>query len=273
MQRTAAAAMSRHSYGQRSLHNLLLIDDDLISREVLATLLTMSGLTVQTAEDGESALALLAAGAFAPEIILVDAQMPGLSGAPLIAELRSRSLKWGRARIFAISGSCPPSEVLESADGFLLKPFGPEALQALLAAETPQPASATCEPDLDPGEEIVCSKTLDQLRTMMPESGVREIFTLLVDDLDRRVHDLQHAIRNGNPAEVRRIGHAIKGGCSMAGAKQAARLGGLIEDGAVEQASASRPGSYQLDINAPVLLNLRAAAASLRRMLGEGFPA
>jgi CheY-like chemotaxis protein/HPt (histidine-containing phosphotransfer) domain-containing protein len=258
---------------------MLLIDDDLVSREVLATLLTMSGLAVHTAEDGESALALLATGSFAPEIILVDAQLPGLSGAPLIAELRKRSRRWGRVRIFAISASCPPSEVLESADGFLLKPFGPAELQALLAAETQQPTSdaadpiAAAQPDLDAGEEIVCAKTLAQLRTMMPESGVREIFTVLVDDLDNRIHALQLAICSGSAAEVRRIGHAIKGGCSVAGAVQAARLGALIEEGAVEQSSAFVAGSNHLDIGAPVLLNLRAAAARLRRMLGEGFPA
>jgi CheY-like chemotaxis protein len=258
---------------------MLLIDDDLVSREVLATLLTLSGLTVQTAENGESALALLAEGSFAPEIILVDVQMPGLSGAPLVRELRSRSRKWGRVRIFAISASRPPAEVIESADGFLLKPFGPEELKALLATQTKQPASdasdsgVAAQPDFDAGEEIISVKTLAQLRSMMPESGVREIFTVLVDDLDRRINAIQLAICNGSPVEVRRIGHAIKGGCSMAGAVQAARLGALIEEGAVEQPSASGAGSNHLDINAPVLLNLRAAAAGLRRMLGEGFPA
>jgi two-component system sensor histidine kinase/response regulator len=258
---------------------MLLIDDDLVSREVLATLLTMSGLTVHTAEDGESALALLATGSFAPEIILVDAQLPGLSGAPLIAELRKQSRKWGRVRIFAISASCPPSDVLDSADGFLLKPFGPEELQALLAAGTRQSASDAPDsiadplPDLDAGEEIVCAKTLAQLRAMMPESAVREIFSVLVDDLDKRIVALQLAICNGSAAEVRRIGHAIKGGCSVAGAVQAARLGALIEEGAAEQGSVTIAGSNHLDVNPPVLINLRAAVASLRRMLSEGFRA
>jgi CheY-like chemotaxis protein len=237
----------------------------------------MSGLTVNTAEDGESALALLAAGTFAPEIILVDAQMPGISGAPLIEELRARSRKWGRVRIFAISASCPPSDVLESADGFLLKPFGPEELQAMLASQAQLPASdalesgASQQPNLDLGEEMICAQTLAQLRSMMPESGVREIFTALVDDLDRRINAIQLASYKGDAAEVRRIGHAIKGGCSVAGALQAARLGALIEEGAAEQGSASLAGSNHLDINAPVLLRLRAAAAGLRRMLGEGF--
>jgi CheY-like chemotaxis protein len=257
---------------------LLLIDDDLVSREVLATLLTLSGLAVQTAEDGESALALLAADSFAPEIILVDVQLSGLSGVRLIEELRAQSRKWGRVRIFAISASCPPTGVLESADGFLLKPFGPEDLQMLLASQTRQPggpasgANAVPQPDPEAGDEIISSEILAQLRAAMPESGVREIFSALVDDLDLRISAIQLAIRNGSATEVRRIGHAIKGGCSMAGAVQAARLGAMIEQGAIEQPAASA-SIYHLDINAPVLLNLRAATASLRRMLCEGFPA
>jgi CheY-like chemotaxis protein len=45
---------------ERRLPLVLLIDDDLVSREVTATVLTMNGYTVHTAEDGNAALVLLA---------------------------------------------------------------------------------------------------------------------------------------------------------------------------------------------------------------------
>ena len=41
---------------------------------------------------------------------------------------------------------------------------------------------------------------------------------------------LEAAIAKGDDNEVRRIGHAIKGGCGMAGAIQAARIGALFEE-------------------------------------------
>jgi len=44
---------------RRKHPTLLLIDDDLISREVTATVLTMSGYPVHTAVDGERALEML----------------------------------------------------------------------------------------------------------------------------------------------------------------------------------------------------------------------
>jgi response regulator RpfG family c-di-GMP phosphodiesterase len=47
---------------RRKLPTLLLIDDDLVSREVTATVLTMNGYTIHTAVDGASALRCSPAG-------------------------------------------------------------------------------------------------------------------------------------------------------------------------------------------------------------------
>ena len=92
---------------EHDLPTLLLIDDDMVSREVMATVLTMSGYTVTPRERSRRRCELLARGECAPGVILMDAQMPGLSGLPLISELRARS----QATVVAISGSDPPGEV------------------------------------------------------------------------------------------------------------------------------------------------------------------
>jgi CheY-like chemotaxis protein len=73
---------------QPDLPTLLLIDDDMVSREVMATVLTMTGYTMHTAPSGEASLELLDSGSCVPAAILMDAQMPGLSGTRLIEELR-----------------------------------------------------------------------------------------------------------------------------------------------------------------------------------------
>ena len=70
------------------------------------------------------------------------------------------------------------------------------------------------------------------------------------------------AIRKNDWTETRRIGHAIKGGGSMAGAVQVARLGELIESGALEPDKVN-----QADNSSVILANLRAAALNLQRML------
>jgi CheY-like chemotaxis protein len=241
---------------------VLLIDDDLVSREVTATVLTMSGYTVHAANSGAAALETLAAGEVMPDLILMDAQMPGLSGTALIAELRTRS----RARIVAVSGSNPPSEVNAAADGFLLKPLDVEALRKLLDGHPSRPATAASLV-FDSEAPVVSPEILAQLRHLMPESGVREIYQAIVADLERRSVALETAIAKGDAAEVRRIGHAIKGGCAMAGALQAARLGALLETVPLGLAG------NQSDNSASLLNDLRSAAQALQRMLDAELPA
>ena len=243
----------------KELPVVLLIDDDLVSREVTATLLTMSGYSVHTAENGAAALEMLSAAKFQPEVILMDAQMPGLSGAQLIAELRARS----KARIYTISGSNPPPEVSAAADGFLLKPFDAKALQKLFDGQKSEAVLSL----LDPNQPVVSAEILAQLRKLMPEPAVRQIYAAIVADLNRRIEALATAIAKGDAAEVRRIGHAIKGGCGMAGALQAAHLGALLESTPLD------PQDNQLDNSAILLRDLRAAARALERMLEAELPA
>jgi CheY-like chemotaxis protein len=239
------------------LPTVLLIDDDLVSREVIATVLTMNGYTVHTAADGAAALKLLSAEKCLPEVILMDAQMPGLSGTQLITELRAHS----KAAIVAISASNPPDEVVAAADSFLLKPFSADAVRKLLKEPAVQ-AVFPSAPTPDPIEPVVNPETLAQLREMMPEAAVREIYAAIIADLARKQSALEAAIVKGDAAELRRIGHAIKGGCGMAGALQAARLGALLET-----------EGNQLDNNSSLLRDLRAAALNLERMLEAEFPA
>lgn len=243
---------------QGELPLVLLIDDDLVSREVTATLLTMTGYSVHTAENGPTALKMLAEGAVCPGVILMDAQMPGLSGTELIAKLRKRS----KARIYVISASEPPKEMAAAADGSLIKPFDANSLHKVLVGQR----SLTKPSLLDPAQPVVSAEVLAQLRRLMPEPAVRQIYKVVISDLGRRIEALAAAIAKGDTAEVRRIGHAIKGGCGMAGAMQAAQLGALLESIPLE------PKDNQLDNSTTLLRDLRTAARVLERMLDAELP-
>jgi len=241
------------------LPTVLLIDDDMVSREVTATLLTMSGYTVHTAENGSGALALLADGLLCPGVVLMDAQMPGLSGLDLVRELRAGC---PAARVYIVSGSGPNPELAAGADGLLLKPFDSEALRKLLEGASPVVRS-----HLDPNDPVVSTEILAQLRQLMPESGVREIYSAVVADLFRRIDALTIAIARRDSGEIHRIGHAIKGGCGMAGALQAAHLGALLE------AAPAASEDNHLDNSRALLRDLRTAAQALQRMLDAELPA
>jgi CheY-like chemotaxis protein len=246
---------------RRTLPTLLLIDDDMVSREVAATVLTMSGYSVYTAVSGAAALEMLAKKECAPDVVLMDAQMPGLSGTSLIAKLRTCT----KARVLAISGSHPPDEVAAAADGFLLKPFDAVALEKLLGVP-PMPDAGCKSSRLDPDQPVISAETLAQFRAIMPENGVREIYTAVVTDLTKRMQALEAAIAKGDDGEIRRIGHSIKGGCGMAGVLQAARLGALFEE------LPDSAESNHLDNSMALLGDLRAAARNLERMLEAELP-
>jgi CheY-like chemotaxis protein len=244
------------------LPRVLLIDDDMVSREVLATVLTMSGYTVHTAADGETALALIASREADPELILMDAQMPGLSGTLLIGALRSRS----RARILAISATKPSSEILGACDGFLQKPFGADALRRAVSEYGPPTRLATT-PEGEEDPPILRMDVLEKFRETMAEDKVREIYTAVLTDLQRRLVTLEAAFDTLDMDAVHKIGHSIKGGCAMAGAAQASRVGALLETLPIEA------GSDQLDNRARLLRDLRAAVSNLERILKAEFPA
>jgi len=233
---------------------LLLIDDDAISREVLSLLLEMHGYPVTCAEDGAQALEFLKTEP--PQIILMDTQMPGLSGLDLIQALRTRT----QARIVSISGSEVGQSIRHASDGFLLKPIQPEDLDTLLAAdprksETPEPASgasASEEPAIDP-------QVLGKFRAMMPAPAVREIYAAVAADLRTRLLTLAAAMDAGEAAEVARIAHTTKGGCSMVGLTAAA------------QAAARLEFSNRIETWPKELAQLHSALAALERILTGDF--
>ena len=67
---------------------LLLVDDDAAFRTVMAAELSRSGYDVRTAASGEDALAVCAKTE--PHVILLDLQMPGISGLEVLKSLRDR---------------------------------------------------------------------------------------------------------------------------------------------------------------------------------------
>ena len=70
--------------------NVLVVEDDLISRTFFATVLNMEGYTTVTAKDGAQAITFLEQGAF--DIVLMDIQLPDISGVEITHLIRQGSL-------------------------------------------------------------------------------------------------------------------------------------------------------------------------------------
>ena len=100
------------------LASLLIVDDEPSIRYSLSCVLTEIGYHVRSAEDGLSAL--LEIGNEAPEILLSDLHMPGMSGFELLSEVRRR---FPAIQTIAMSGAFLGDEVPSgiAADGFYQK--------------------------------------------------------------------------------------------------------------------------------------------------------
>ncbi len=256
--------MSSSSPG-RPLPRVLLIDDDAISREVLAMMLEMHGFTVDSAEDGKLALQFMETAAEPPGLILMDAQMPGVSGLRLIKALRQRAKDRGAdagLRIVAISGSEVSDSIHRAADGFLLKPIRVESLLALIESQPALAEAAALELRASadsPASEVIDPAVLGKLKAMMPAAVLRETYTAVASDMEMRLGALEKAIDAGDAAEVARAAHTIKGGCAMVGLSGAREAAARLESG-------NPPETWPKELS-----QLHFALEKLLRMLEDGL--
>lgn len=108
---------------------ILLVDDDSSVRRLLRATLPAEGFDVVEAAGGEEALALAAEAA--PDLVLLDWAMPGLSGGDVLRRLKSEHRG---VPVIILTAKHEPSYRAEAeslgADTFLTKPFSPLELLA-----------------------------------------------------------------------------------------------------------------------------------------------
>jgi CheY-like chemotaxis protein len=221
--------MSTDVQGKTHLR-ILLVDDDALSLAVMSLLLGAEGHEVITAESGDTALRLLATTdvAEAPNVLLVDMQMPGMSGRRLAAQLK----KMVGPESVLLAMSATPNPTPPGYDDFLLKPLDVKALES---AATRRPAILR-PPTAGTRVQIDDSVALDpviygNLVRAIPASAVAEVYAACVDDTRRRVPEMRAWAEGEDMAELRRTAHAIKGGAGMVGAVKLARLAEYLESG------------------------------------------
>jgi len=110
---------------------ILIVEDDTVLRELLEFLLQREGYQTQCCNDGEAAQERLRA--FTPDLVLLDLQLPIVSGAELIQWLRSRDLSH-ELPILVLTSLQDDDDIANALDSgandYMVKPFQPKELQA-----------------------------------------------------------------------------------------------------------------------------------------------
>ncbi len=260
--------MITRSTGIEPRHKVLLVDDDDVSLELMAVLLAYEGHQVLRANDAGAALELLAADRAArPDVLLVDLQMPGISGRQLAEKVRA--LEGPEPLLLAMSATEVQRQQLVAFDGFLLKPLGLGDLNRALkpkkrgrapGVRVAHPGRPAATPATPPSQAPALDvNVIAKLRAMMPVQALQDVVSACLADTRTCVDSLQNQIKAGNTAEVSQYAHRIKGAASMIGAS---RLAGL--------AAGLEVGGYKEAATPVVLKDLLDACSELERMLLAG---
>jgi CheY-like chemotaxis protein len=115
--------------------HLLLAEDNLINQKVAVAMLSNAGYLVDVVSDGAKAVVASAAEVY--DVILMDCQMPEMNGYEATAAIRHREGTERRTPIIAITAGARAEDetrcFAEGMDGYLAKPFGKDALLAVVA--------------------------------------------------------------------------------------------------------------------------------------------
>ena len=243
------------SIGIEGKHKVLLVDDDDVSLELMALMLAHEGHQVFRAHDAGSALEMIAGQTARPDVMLVDLQMPGVSGGQLAEKVRA--MEASTPLLLAMSATQAKRQQVSAFDGFLLKPFAMDDLRRALNPAKRKQAfksrAATAPLPQEPLNMAVVAKLL----AMMPAESLTELIAANIADTRASVATLESQPQDA--ATVVQIAHRIKGGAAMIGATRIARIASTLEAGG-DKAAAT-----------PIILHdLLDACRELERMLLAG---
>lgn len=111
--------------------NILIADDDPDLRDIVRSVLEGAGFAVMEAADGQQALE--AVRGVAPDLMIVDFMMPGLTGPELCQQLK-QDVTLRYVPVIMLTGKSEVEDkvygINAGADDYLLKPFAPQELLA-----------------------------------------------------------------------------------------------------------------------------------------------
>ncbi|MCX7816632.1 MAG: response regulator [Syntrophales bacterium] len=116
--------------------NVMVIEDSITMRSIIRKVLTLSRIPVDKYLETESAKeALTLLSKYWVDLIITDLNLPGMSGIEMIRVIKSQE-ETRDIPVIVVSASCSEEQISEAinlgVDGFLNKPFRPEALCSLV---------------------------------------------------------------------------------------------------------------------------------------------
>ncbi len=203
----APAAARGQGSSARALR-VLIAEDNLVNQRVTAGLLKKMGHTSAVAANGIEAVAAFEAGGF--DLVLMDIQMPEMSGDEAIAAIRARERQGGgHVPIIALTAHALTGDrercLAMGADGYVSKPIAPKVLDDEIAAVIASPGR------LQPAE---CPPLL--MTPMLARVGgdadlLQEVIGMFLDEAPRMLDVVRERVAAGDAQGTYRATHTLKG--------------------------------------------------------------
>lgn len=236
---------------------ILLAEDNAVNRKVALRILERAGHRVDVAANGMEALETFSL--FPYDLILMDCQMPEMDGFAAARRIRAAEVPDKRhTPIIAMTAFAMEDDrkrcLAEGMDDYLSKPIrSAELLDCVrrwgrkLAPSRVDSTPAAVEPaesplpPARPGAETTDAPPfdLDVLRAAVEgsEEILRELIQTFLDDTQRRLAFLHHALENHNATLLHLHSHTIKGASLQFHALRLSELAGQLESRVAEIAS------------------------------------
>ncbi|MHC4933086.1 MAG: Hpt domain-containing response regulator [Planctomycetota bacterium] len=194
---------------------ILLAEDTRMNREIVSALLMEQGYEVVAVEDGPSVLAAFTSQRF--DLILLDVEMPGMSGLEVAAAIRRAD---DRVPVLAMTGHREESDRRRCLDAgmdeMLTKPIRPADLAAAVGRAT---GSRSAEPDWSRAVEALGGRT----------GLLRRMAAAFVEEAPGQLAVLRAAIASADLPGARRAAHTLSGSLRHFDAARAQELASTLE--------------------------------------------
>jgi len=219
---------------------VLVVDDNEVNLLVARRMLEALGLDVDFGNNGREAIERFSANKY--DAVLIDNQMPEMTGNEATAAIRSKERDGQRTPIIALTASATvldrDNAFAAGVDAFLSKPVLIEELEACIA-EVLGIGLVDGDGDLayplfDAAlDDVFEARIVNDLRSISTESGA-DLFTELaekfLDYMPARLDTILSAAINRDLSAVRRQAHHLLGLCLQIGAVRVAESCKTIED-------------------------------------------
>jgi CheY-like chemotaxis protein len=238
---------------------LLLAEDNSINQKVAVAMLSGAGYVVDTVSDGAAAVAAAVTQHY--DAVLMDCQMPQLSGYEATAAIRAHEGADRHTPIIALTAGARREDrercLAEGMDGYLAKPLIKGVLLALVAKTvtsghgTTDAAPLVAHPAT--AEVMIDPAVLDELLALAESSGhdfLPNLVEQFVRETEPRLVELRTAVETGAADSVGGIAHLIQGSALQLGGRRLALSCSRLENKATAGFVAdARPDMQGVDMD------------------------